>query len=213
MIWPSILSSVALFVSFHSEAEVSARLPLSRFQFFWSALVVLFLYTWIPQYFFVALQSFSIICFLSRSRVLNFLASASSGYGIGLGALSLDFYYIGGETLTNPYWATLNMALGGIFWAWIVTPLLYFNNAYGMDTKLTTNYYADGTPTGALNTPTLFNSTGHKLKAVSLYMLPSFDLNEAEYKKQSPIYITSLFAVAYATNFLSIMAAFVVCPV
>lgn len=63
-----------------------------------------------------------------------------------------------------------------------------------MDRNVTLYYYPDGNPVGALNTPSLFNSTGHKLNPISLYSKPSFDLNEPEYLKQAPIYITSLFS-------------------
>lgn len=128
MLWPSILSSVALFVSFHSDSALSSKFSISRFHYFWGALALIFLYTWIPQFFLVSLQSFSLICLLTSNRTLKFLASASSGYGIGLGALTLDLYYIGGEMLTTPFWATLNVFIGGVFWAWIVTPILYCNN-------------------------------------------------------------------------------------
>jgi hypothetical protein len=62
---------------------------------FWIALGMAFFYTWIPQYFYVALQSFSLICLLTSNRKMNFLASAGSGYGAGFGALTLDLSYIG----------------------------------------------------------------------------------------------------------------------
>jgi hypothetical protein len=98
MIWPSILSSVALFHSFYDPpSKYDSMAGLSRFRFFWIATLVLFVYTWIPQYFFVTLQSFSLLCFMTSNRTVRFLASSSNGYGVGLGALTLDFYYIGGD--------------------------------------------------------------------------------------------------------------------
>jgi hypothetical protein len=39
--------------------------------------------------------------------------------------MTLDFYYIGGGALTTPFWAILNLGFGGIFFAWIITPIIY----------------------------------------------------------------------------------------
>jgi OPT oligopeptide transporter protein len=46
------------------------------------------------------------------------------------------------------------------------------------------------------------------MNPVSLYLKPSFDLNEESYQKQAPIYITSYFAVCYTMSFIGIAAAF-----
>jgi hypothetical protein len=50
MIWPSILSLVTLFHSFHdTQSKYNTIGGISRFKFFWIASAVLFVYTWIPQ--------------------------------------------------------------------------------------------------------------------------------------------------------------------
>jgi hypothetical protein len=63
-----------------------------------------------------------------------------------------------------------------------------------MDHNLMLHRYKDGTNIGVLNTPALFNTTGDKLNPVTMYMLPTFNLNEKEYNQNAPIYISSLFA-------------------
>ncbi|KAI8924352.1 OPT oligopeptide transporter protein-domain-containing protein [Entophlyctis helioformis] len=212
MIWPGILSTVALFVGFHAEHsnDTRSQYKLSRFNFFWIAFVAAFLYTWIPQYFMVALQSFSPLCLLfAGSRWIKFLASTENRYGVGIGGLTLDWYYIGGGQLTTPWWATINMLASNVIFAWVITPLVFYANAFGADQKLHVYKYPDGTPIPVLNSADLFNASGNRISAVKLYQLPSFDLNETVYKAQAPIYITSFFALVYATSFLSIVAAFV----
>lgn len=191
MVWPSILSTVALFLSFHG--QVKAGMP-SRLGYFAMATSVVFIYSWFPSYFLVALQSVSVICFLTRNRTLSFLASASNGYGVGLGAITFDLSYIGGGYLTTPFWATLNLIFGKMFWGWILTPILYYSNVFGVDSHLSKENYSDGSPIGCLNSPSLFNSTLNHISPISLYLKPNYDLNIAEYEKQSPIYITTFFA-------------------
>lgn len=225
MVWPGILSTVALFVGFHQsnqeefstgddqeysnrEAKFNFINRVSRFDFFWMAFIGCFLYSWLPQYFFVVLQSLSPLCLLGLGRFPNLLFSSDNGYGIGLGTLTFDWYFITGLALTTPFWAYLNLAISNFFWGWFLTPIMYLSNAFGNDQGLKVNYYSDGTPIPVLNSVALFNSTGYRISAVSLYQTPSFDLNETKYAQQAPIYLTTFFALSYGASFLSIMAAF-----
>jgi OPT family oligopeptide transporter len=123
MIWPGILSTVALFVGFHSNEIGTSTLNtgLSRFKFFWIACGLCFLYTWVPQYFFVALQSISSLCLLGFGEKANFFFSSDNGYGIGVGSITFDWYYIGGNSLTTPFWASINFAISNFFWLILLT--------------------------------------------------------------------------------------------
>ncbi|KAJ3323512.1 hypothetical protein HDV06_001789 [Boothiomyces sp. JEL0866] len=210
MVWPGILSTVALFVGFHTshENDETSVYKLSRFNFFWIAFALSFAYAWIPQYFMVALQSFNIFCFLGFGERTNFLFSSDNGYGLGVGSLTLDWYYVKGSALTTPWWATVNIAFSNFIWGWILTPLVFFTNAFGKDQELHIHQYSDGRPIPVLNSAALFNSSGFHISAVSLYEPPKFNLNEDRYQLESPIYISSFFALAYAASFLSIVAAF-----
>jgi hypothetical protein len=91
MVWPNILSYVALFVGFHND-DGACRFKISRYKFFWCCVFGCFLYSWIPQYFMVALQSVSPLCLIGFSRKLKFFISSDSGHGVGLGALTFDWY-------------------------------------------------------------------------------------------------------------------------
>lgn len=113
MFWPSTLSTVALFVSFHPqdagenkknddgvEEPEEKTWKISRFNFFMIVFAGIFTYTWIPEFFMVALQTVSLLCFVSKNKTLRFLASSDNGGGIGLGAVTFDWNYIGGAWLT-----------------------------------------------------------------------------------------------------------------
>jgi hypothetical protein len=116
MYWPGILSQVALFVSFHEKAEddTYSKSKMSRFKFFWLVSFAFFVYTWIPEYFFPVLQSFSIICLLTSNKVVRFLSSSSRSNGVGLMAFTMDWIYIGGGSLTTPFYASVQFALSSV---------------------------------------------------------------------------------------------------
>jgi OPT family oligopeptide transporter len=134
--------------------------------------------------------------------------SSDSGYGVGIGALTFDWYYIRGSSLTTPFWATLNMTAAGIFWGWLLNPLLFSMNVFGKDQNLSLKKYHDGSNMHVLNSAALFNSTGQYVSAVSMYSNPGFDLDLEKYNAQAPIYISTYFALTYAGAFLAIIAAF-----
>jgi hypothetical protein len=116
MYWPGILSQVALFVGFHEQVveEPNSKYKMSRFKFFWIAAGIFFVYTWLPEYFVTVLSSISLICFVAQDKMIKFLSSSSGGNGVGLGALTLNWNYIGGSVLTSPFWATVQFAASGM---------------------------------------------------------------------------------------------------
>lgn len=104
--------------------------------------------------------------------------------------------------MTTPWWATMNFLIGNIIWTWILTPIMYYSDAFGMDSSLRSH----GLP--VLNTGSLFNKNGTAIDALSLYNRTSYDINQEAYKENAPIYITTFFALSYGASFLGITAAF-----
>jgi hypothetical protein len=84
MIWPSILSQVALYTTLHESrfkvpsvfSKLGKSWNIPRFTFFWLAFAAIFIYTWIPEYFVVSFQTLSILCFMTADPILRFLGSA-----------------------------------------------------------------------------------------------------------------------------------------
>ena len=104
--------------------------------------------------------------------------------------------------MTSPWWATVNVVVGNIIWTWIATPILYYSNAFGMDSTLKSNDLP------VLNTGSLFNKNGTRIAALSLYNQKTYDINMKAYESNSPIYISTFFALFYGSNFLGVTAAF-----
>ena len=211
MLWPQCLSTVALFVGFHERDEDigdddGVKWKVTRYQCFWLSLISMFLYSWFPLYIAPALQSISILCYITNQADLRFLSTAipppNGRGGVGLGSITLDWSQLGGGFLTSPWWAQVNFMVGNIIWGWILTPILFYSNAFGMDQSLKIHNQT------VLNTGSLFNRDGVFVNAVSLYNKTTFDLDERAYASQSPIYITSFFALSYGARFMSIAAAF-----
>ncbi len=122
MIWPRSLPVVALFRGFH-QSNTLCEFKISKSRLFFIFLTVSFLFGWIPQYFFVGLQSFAPLCFLGLGRRWNLLFSAESG--IGLGAISFNLNYIS-NSLTSPWWSMINKTLNVAF-LWTLIPLIFRN--------------------------------------------------------------------------------------
>ena len=49
MLWPNILSQVALYVTLHQPDMPSDRWKMPRVRFFWISFWAVFVYTWIPE--------------------------------------------------------------------------------------------------------------------------------------------------------------------
>ncbi|KAJ3400480.1 hypothetical protein HDV05_001067, partial [Chytridiales sp. JEL 0842] len=216
MWWPGNLSTIALFVSFHdvkTETTQPDRFKLSRYAFFWIAFAGMFLYTFIPEFLLPGLQVVSLLClFGSRGDKPNGLTDknlfASGTSGQGILALTFDWQYILGGTMTSPFWATLNVTIGAIFFGWIVVPLLFFADPFGGNRDLT----LDGGATVALNTPRLFNGNmsspkyGTAVKPVSFFDKNDFSLNQEAFDLIKPIRVTPAFFMTYGIQFLRISA-------
>ena len=92
-------------------------------------------------------------------------------------------------------------------WSWIIVPVLFYSNAFHAD-QLLKRPDPFGGPT--LNNPFLYNKYGDKIRAATLFdRTASFNLNQTAYDIQSPLYITTFFAVNYGQSFMTITAAII----
>ncbi|KAJ3024500.1 UNVERIFIED_CONTAM: hypothetical protein HDU68_008107 [Siphonaria sp. JEL0065] len=130
----------------------------------------------LPSYVTPLLSAISVLCLVNdRSgrrphsagpQILQALGSAKSG--VGLFSLTLDWSLVSSYSpITTPLWASINQFAGLYFFLWILTPLLWSFNAFGIDRKLGTSISQgpNGTqstyPLGfALNSPDIFNKNG-----------------------------------------------------
>ncbi|KAH6561633.1 hypothetical protein BASA50_006030 [Batrachochytrium salamandrivorans] len=208
MYWPTVLSTVALFVSFHEteESEESKKVGgLSRYGFFWLSFGVMFLYQWIPTFFATALQAVSILCLVkSSSQATRFLGSSSPNTGVGILSLSFDWSNIGSGVISIPWWVICNSAVSNMIVLWIIVPLAYYKNIFGNPALASPYTFEDGTSMPILNSPGLFNKNGVRTRATRFYDRTTFELNTTAYDLVKPIYLTEMFAIGYSMSFFAL---------
>lgn len=207
MIWPSNLSHIALFVSFHKQfddQDNGRTWKISRMKFFWISFILIFIYTWIPEFFAVTLQTVSVLCFVAGgNKTLRFLGSSDNKGGLGLGALTFDWNMIKFSPLTTPFWAIVNTIGGNMLLGWVLTPIFFYSNIFGKDQTLKGPVNAFNETLPVLNSVSLFSDQGNPISAVDLYNSTTFDLNTEAYSNWGPIRITTLFAVSYMASFIT----------
>ncbi|KAI8607487.1 OPT oligopeptide transporter protein-domain-containing protein [Chytriomyces sp. MP71] len=221
MWWPSTLGPIALFSSFHSADNSSSTgtWTMSRFKFFWIAFIAMFVYTWIPEFLAPALQVVSLACVFSGrgngpSGTLSSVnaVAGSATNGVGLMALTFDWNQIGSTFLTSPFWAICVNILGSAFMLYVMTPLMYATDAFGLNSVMSEDP-VNHNP--LINSAHLFVGNPNSSKPLGSRVKPTFfynksdnyNLNLTAYNDVAPVHITSLFALGYATSFLTITAS------
>ncbi|BBN06365.1 hypothetical protein MPTK1_3g20520 [Marchantia polymorpha subsp. ruderalis] len=129
MWWPSTMVDVALFRALH-EKEPSRGL--SRIQFFLIAAVISFAWYIVPDYFFTTITSLSWICWVYKDSVTA--QQLGSGInGLGFGSIALDWATISAylsSPLSTPWFTLVNVYVGFLIAAYIITPLCYWYDVY-----------------------------------------------------------------------------------
>jgi hypothetical protein len=88
MIWPRTLINTALFRILHSNEEDdetvnTSRWKISRFDFFYIAFLLQFLWYWIPGYICPVLSYFSLFCMIYPHNIIVSQITGVSGLGFG----------------------------------------------------------------------------------------------------------------------------------
>lgn len=190
MVWPGNLSNISLFRSFH-QPDSNWSGP-SRLKWFLMCFCAMFVYYWLPGYFFQVLTFFSWACWINQdNRVLAQVTGSLNGLGI----LSVSFDW---STITSylssplvvPFWATANITVGFVVIAWIIVPALYYSNVWN----------AQAFP---IITSALFNTEG-ELWDNSLVLTPEKLLDEEKYAIYGPLRMTTFFAFTYGVGFAGV---------
>ncbi|KAJ7641107.1 OPT oligopeptide transporter [Roridomyces roridus] len=194
MIWPYNLVTCALFNTLHAQqyAGVGSRGGFSREKFFYIAWAIGVVWYLVPGYLFTALSYFSWVCWIVPDNlVVNQLFGVN--YGLAMGMVTFDWAQITyiGSPLATPWWAEANIAVGFIFFFWILTPALYFTNTW----------YAKYMP---ISSGGSFDNTGGSYQVQNILTNNEFD--DEKYKAYSPIFLSTTFAISYGLSFASITA-------
>ena len=100
MLFPGVLSQIALYTTLHKPDLPSGRWKLSRQKFFWCCFVAVAIYTWLPNFFMSSLSAVSILCLVgnlqsihdtSIGKLMRGLGNSAANYGVGLFTLTVPF--------------------------------------------------------------------------------------------------------------------------
>jgi OPT oligopeptide transporter protein len=137
--------------------------------------------------------------------------------GVGLFSFSLDWtlvaYYF---PVATPWWSSVNLCVGTIFWQWFVTPVTYYSNLWNTPVLDSPYSWRDGTQVGIQNSVDIFNRNGTviHIKRPNLnepsvndenYILSqNFKLDLEKFKRHAPFYLTEMFLIQYFCSLMQI---------
>ncbi|KAI9266013.1 OPT family small oligopeptide transporter [Sporodiniella umbellata] len=190
MVWPTNLATISLLRSLHKVDENWTG-P-SRYKMFLIMFGSMWVYQWVPSYFWPIIGAFSWVCWINpNNRVLSQVTSVS--HGMGMLGFCLDWSQIVsylGNPLVVPAWAIANIAGAFVLVAWIICPAMYFSNVWN----------AQAFP---IMTSSLFTATGEKWDN-SKVLTPDIMLDEAKYAEYGPLRMAPFFALNYGIGFAGI---------
>jgi OPT family small oligopeptide transporter len=202
MVWPQNLVACALLNTLHAEdeeeegVEYQGRMsmlgwlkrPPTRYRFFMMVTFGSFLFFFLPGFLFQALSVFSFICWLAPTNVpINQLFGVHSGMGMSI--LTFDWTQISwiGSPLMVPWWAQVQVFLGFVFFFWILTPVLYYTNAWFL------SYF----PISADQPYDRFGGVYN----VTRVLTPDNRIDLAAYEAYSPLFLPATYAMTYLIAF------------
>ncbi|KAJ3071049.1 hypothetical protein HDU98_005900 [Podochytrium sp. JEL0797] len=227
MWWPGNLSTIATFASFHKidSAETGTKLTWSRTTVFWVAFIGMFIYEWIPEYFAPSLQAVALGCLIAgkgsgpsgQLSPFNALMGSVTN-GAGFLGLTFDWAFIGSVNFSTPIWYNALNTAGNVFFLWILTPLFYTQDVFGINSQLRappSSLYAQLNP--AVNSASLFVGNANGTKALGSRVSPryfynasdNYNINLTAYNNVAPVHLTGMFSLSYASSFLTVTAALV----
>lgn len=191
MIWPGVLSNVALLSSLHSRANaVADGWKITRIKFFMVVGGCAFLWYWFPGLMFTGLSYFSWICWIAPK---NLAVNQVFGMVTGLGLFPLTFDWsmvaYNSNPLLSPHWAAVNVFAGFALFFWIVVPAIYYTNIWF------TSYLP-------LCTADVYDRYGELYNVSNVLTGERFD--QEKYSEYSPPYLPATFAFVYGLSFASI---------
>ncbi|KAM7189257.1 putative opt family small oligopeptide transporter [Rhypophila sp. PSN 637] len=198
MIWPGNLVSVTLMNAMYEKPMppdptiVGGSMPRYR----WFSLVTLgsFLYYFIPGYLAQFLSSFAFVTWMAPDNpVINQLFGQTTG--LSLLPVTFDWTQISGfigSPMIPPWHAIANTLIGVVVFFVFGAAVVHYSGVW----------YGPFLPMSDSGT---YDNTG-KPYDVSRILTPEFRLDEEAYKKYSPLFLSTTFALSYGMQFAAITA-------
>ncbi|KAI0011908.1 OPT superfamily oligopeptide transporter [Xylariaceae sp. FL0662B] len=199
-IWPGALPNCSMIYGFHNknfQNIIANGWKIHRMKFFWLAVLIASCWQVVPSFLFTSLTTFAFITWIRPADVtLNQVFGATSG--MDLLPLTLDWNQISGylsSPLVVPSWAIINILVGSVFFLWIVSPALHWQNVW----------YGRYFPFSSSGT---FDNTGAAYNTTRV-MNPDFSINNAAYADYSPVFLSTTSVLSYGLGFASITSILV----
>jgi OPT family small oligopeptide transporter len=130
-IWPFILPTVAMNRALlrPEKKETIHGWTMSRYKFFYTAFVCMFLYYWLPGYLFTALSNFNWMTWIApHNKTLAVVTGASSGLGFNpWPTFDWNFATSSYAALSTPFFSVAQMSLGSLIGGFIILGMYYQN--------------------------------------------------------------------------------------
>lgn len=195
-IWPSNLVTSTFLTNMHiNENHEANGWKISRFAFFALVFCGNFIWYFFPGYMFEALSYFAWPTWIApNNTTLNQVFGASTG--MGLMPITFDWNQIAGyigSPLVPPTNVILTIFSSIVVIFWIVVPAVYYTNTW----------YAKYMPFSSSGSYDRYQDSYNVSRIVDKQTLT---FKEEEYKKYSPLFLSSTFAISYGLSFASIIA-------
>lgn len=202
MIWPSNLINTAMFSALHDHSAPDPSKTngwkIGRYRLFTYTMIASFCWYWFPGYITPFLSVFAFVTWIKpQSPVINQLFGGFTG--LSLIPITFDWTQISGfnySPLISPWHAIGNTLIGMVAFYWILTAGLHYSN-YG---------YAKYLPISDSNS---YDNMGNTYNVSRIINPVSQTLNLEEYKRYSPLFLSTTFTISYGLSFASIIAVLV----
>lgn len=201
MIWPSTLINTSLFYALHdhsrSNPEDTNGWTIGRYKWFLIVTGGSFAWYWFPGYIAPFLSVFAFVTWIKpQDPVINQLFGGWTG--LSLIPLTFDWTQISGYTLSPLIfpWHALANTLFGVVVFLVIAPI---------GVHYTNTFYSLYLP---ISDSASYDNTGQQYN-VSRILTPDFELDEAAYKEYSPLFLSTVFSIAYGICFAAISAVVV----
>jgi OPT family oligopeptide transporter len=194
-IWPQALMQTTLFETFRKQDRQS-RLAKRQMIVFFSCLVGMTLWQFLPEYVFPMTSSLAFLCWVApKNPVANFIGSGLGG--MGFMNLSLDWSNInwnGSSILITPFWTQTILFLAFALNCWVLLPAAKWGKLGSYKHGLMSN--------------SLLTANGTKYPTLEI-INPDFSLNHTAYEEHGPVFMGLQNIWATFFNYAKLPSAFV----
>eukprot|EP00127_Corallochytrium_limacisporum_P004316 Clim_evm261s157 gene=Clim_evmTU261s157 len=194
MPWPGAIFQAEVFKMLHEDSR-------SRLKVFGLVGILSLVYMWVPGFFWPGLISVSMLCWIAAGQhtspngPLQIMGRGLS-QGFGLGTMMFDmsiFIAYFGLVAYIPAWLGFNAVVGGVLYAWILSPIAYFSdfaNSKNFDPKGLGLYLANGTD-----------------YPIELLFNDELEWQEDVWETYGYAYLSGFYAIVYFFGFMALTAA------